>query len=76
MEIATTPRRRKTKSGGTIYVLPYKQATPTGFGMQADNREPYMSPLKMRVMTSRSRRFHVRMLSELRVFQKLAIGRD
>ena len=56
MVMAAAPRRRKTKSGGTIYVLPYKQATPTGFGMQADNSEPYMSPAKMWVMTRRERR--------------------
>jgi hypothetical protein len=56
LEMATVPRRRKTKSGGTIYVLPYKQATPPGFGMQAGNSEPYMSPAKMWVMTSASAR--------------------
>jgi hypothetical protein len=47
MEILTTPRRRKTKRKGTIYVLPYKQATPTGFATQADNREHFIRPKRM-----------------------------
>ncbi len=42
----------KNKKKGTIYVLPYKPATPTGFVTQADNSEPDISAAKMWVMTS------------------------
>jgi len=51
-EMLVTPRRRKTKRRRTICVLLYKQATPTGFGMQADNSESYLSSAEMCVMTS------------------------
>ena len=34
------PRRRKTKRRGTICVLPYKQATPAGFALEATNSQP------------------------------------
>src|SRR6266513_2324714 len=38
------PRRRKTKRKAMIGVLPYKQATPTGFGAPADRNNPYIIP--------------------------------
>src|ERR1051326_6710708 len=34
------PRRRKTKRRGIICVLPYKQATPAGFAVEATNSQP------------------------------------
>ena len=68
MGMATAPRRRKTKAGRTICVLPYKQATPTGFGMHAAKSEPYMSPAKMWVMTRHLCRFTVRLSARVKLF--------
>src|ERR1041385_3570363 len=34
------PRPRKTKRRGTICVLPYKHANPTGFGVEETNSHP------------------------------------
>jgi hypothetical protein len=45
------PRRRKTKSKGTICIFRYKQATPTGFVIQATSSQPHIRQLKMWVIT-------------------------
>src|ERR1043165_8646270 len=61
------PRRRKTKRRGTICVLPYKQATPAGFAVEATNSQPYARLSEMWVMTRRLRPFLVQAPSSLRI---------
>jgi|ERR1051325_636072 hypothetical protein len=58
-EMVRVPRRRKTKRSGTLCVLPYKQATPTGFAIQPAISKPQTGPQEMWVMTRRLRRFIV-----------------
>ena len=51
-EVVHAPRRRKTKRLAAIVVLPYKQATPTGFLTQATSSQPHTKQLEMWVMPS------------------------
>jgi hypothetical protein len=55
MAMLIAPRRRKTKRERTICILPYKQATPLGFMLQANYRQSYVSPSTMWVITRRLR---------------------
>ena len=51
---ATVPRRRKTRRSDKMGGSRYTQATPTGFGEQADSSQCYVSTEKMWVMTRTS----------------------